>query len=52
MLKDNPFILFCVLAMGAFVAAAFLPVNVIYIVIACALFGLVSSFVAERRVKK
>ncbi|MGN0635547.1 MAG: chromate transporter [Acutalibacteraceae bacterium] len=37
---------------GAFVAAAFLPVNVIYIVIACALFGLVSSFVAERRANK
>lgn len=42
----------CIVMAGAFVAAAFLPVNVIYIVIACALFGLVSSFVAERRVKK
>lgn len=37
---------------GAFAAAAFLPVNVIYIVIACALFGLVTSFVAQRRAKK
>lgn len=37
---------------GAFAAAAFLPINVIWIVVACALFGLVSSLAAERRAKK
>ena len=37
---------------GAFVAAAFLKVNVLFIVIGCALFGLITALIAERRAKK
>ena len=37
---------------GAFVATAFLKVNVLFVIIGCAVFGLVTSLLADRRVKK
>ena len=37
---------------GAFVATAFLKVNVLYVIIGCAVFGLVTSLLAKRRVEK
>ena len=37
---------------GAFVLAAFTDVNVIFVIIGCAVFGLVSSLLAERRMKQ
>ena len=36
---------------GAFIAAAILNVNVLYVIIGCALFGLIWSLIAERRAK-
>ena len=36
----------------AFVLAAFTPINVIYILIGCAIFGLVSSLIIKRRADK
>lgn len=46
----NP-VAYCVAA-GAFVAAAILDVNILVIIICCALVGLVSASIAERRCKK
>ena len=37
---------------GAFLATAFLNVNVLYVIIGCAVFGLVTSLVADRRMKQ
>ncbi len=37
---------------GAFLATAFLKVNVLYVIIGCAVFGLVTSLVADRRAKQ
>lgn len=37
---------------GAFLATAFLNVNVLYVIIGCAVFGLVTSLIADRRVKQ
>ena len=37
---------------GAFVAAAFLKINVLYVIVGCALFGLLTALAAERREKK
>ena len=37
---------------GAFLATAFLHVNVLYVIIGCAVFGLVTSLIADRRVKQ
>ena len=36
----------------AFVATAFLKINVLYVVIACALFGLITALLADRRAAK
>ena len=36
---------------GSFVVTAFLPVNVIFVIIGCAVFGLVTSLIMERRGK-
>ena len=37
---------------GAFVATAFLDINVLYVVIACAVFGLITALLADRRAAK
>ena len=37
---------------GSFVATAFLKVNVLFVIIGCAVFGIVTSVLADRRVKK
>ena len=37
---------------GAFLATAFLEVNVLYVIIGCAVFGLVTSLAADRRAKQ
>ncbi|MBQ5320515.1 MAG: chromate transporter [Oscillospiraceae bacterium] len=37
---------------GAFIATAFLNVPILAVIIACALFGLISSYIAKRRAKK
>ena len=37
---------------GAFLATAFLEINVLYVIIGCALFGLVTALLADRRAKK
>ncbi len=37
------------LMLAAFAAAAFLPVNAVYIILLCAAFGLVKAFAAKRR---
>ena len=37
---------------GSFLVAAFVDVNVLFIIIGCAVFGLVTSWMAARRVKK
>ena len=37
---------------GAFLVTAFFKVNVIFVVIGCAIFGLVTSFMMERRARK
>ncbi len=47
---QNP-VSYIVLA-AAFVLAAFVKVNVIYVVIGCALFGLITALMAERRANK
>lgn len=39
-------------SIAAFLIAAFLDVNVIFVIIGCAIAGLIASFVAERRAKK
>lgn len=44
-------ILSFIISAGAFVFAAFSDINVLLIIIACALVGLISSFIAERRNK-
>lgn len=41
-----------IIAVSAFLAVAFLNINVILVILACALAGLVSSFVSERRANK
>ena len=41
-----------IVAAAAFLAVAFLNINVILVILACALAGLVSSFVSERRANK
>lgn len=40
-----------IIAAGAFIAAAILGINVLYVIIGCAAVGLVYSFIAQRRVK-
>ena len=53
MYKQCPKHLFTYILMGAaFVAAAFLPINAIYIIIGCGVIGLVCSLVMDRRSKK
>ena len=37
---------------GAFVATAFLKINVLFVIIACAVFGIVTSLVAKKEVEK
>ena len=37
---------------GAFVLTAFLKVNVLFVIIGCAVFGLVTAILAERKVQK
>ena len=37
---------------GAFLATAFLNINVLYVIIGCAVFGLVTSLLADRRAKQ
>ena len=37
---------------GAFVATAFLKINVFYVVVACAVFGLITALLADRRAAK
>ena len=37
---------------GAFIATAFLNIPVLYVIIGCAVFGLVTALIAERRAKK
>ena len=37
---------------GAFVMTAFLKVNVLYVIIGCAVFGLVTSLLAKKEVEK
>ena len=37
---------------GAFAATAFLEINVLFVIIGCAVFGLVTSLLADRRVKQ
>ena len=37
---------------GAFIATAFTNVNVLFVIIGCALFGLITSFITKRRTKK
>lgn len=37
---------------GAFLATAFLKINVLYVIIGCAVFGLVTALLAERRAAK
>ena len=37
---------------GAFVLTAFLKVNVLYVIVGCAVFGLVTSLLAKRRLEK
>ena len=37
---------------GAFLATAFLKVNVLFVIIGCAVFGLVTSLLADRRMKQ
>ena len=50
MFKRCPKGLFCYLIMGAaFAAAAFLPVNVIWIILLCAAFGIARAFLFKRR---
>ena len=36
----------------AFIAVALLKINVLYVIIGCALFGLISSFIVKRRAEK
>ena len=36
----------------AFIAVALFDVNVLIVIVSCALFGLISSILAERRMKK
>jgi hypothetical protein len=38
--------------LAAFLIVAFFDVNVIFVIIGCALAGLISALVAERKVKK
>ncbi len=44
-------ILSFIISLGAFIFAAFSGINVLLIIIACALVGLISSYIAERRNK-
>ncbi|MBQ6714518.1 MAG: chromate transporter [Clostridia bacterium] len=37
---------------ASFVVAAFTDISVLYVIIGCAVFGLITSFIAERRAKK
>lgn len=37
---------------GAFVATAFLKINVLYVIVGCAVFGIVTSLVAKKEVEK
>ena len=37
---------------GAFVLTAFLKINVLYVIVGCAVFGLLTALAAERRAKK
>lgn len=37
---------------ASFIVAAFVDISVLYIIIGCAAFGLITSFIAERRAKK
>ena len=37
---------------GAFIATAFLHINVLYVIIACAVFGIVTSLLAKKEVEK
>lgn len=53
MYKQCPKYLLTYILMGAaFVAAAFLPINAIYIILGCGIIGLVCSLIADRRAKK
>lgn len=53
MYKQCPKHLFTYILMGAaFIAAAFLPINAIYIIIGCGVIGLICSLVMDRRAKK
>ena len=40
-----------VVMIGAFVLTAFTPINVIFVILGCAVFGLVTSLIMERRAK-
>jgi len=37
---------------GAFLLTAFLKINVLYVIIGCAVFGLITATMADRRAKK
>lgn len=37
---------------GAFVATAFLKINVLYVIVGCAVFGIVTSLIAKKEVEK
>lgn len=53
MYKQCPKYLYTYILMGAaFLAAALLPINAIYIIIGCGVLGLICSFAADRRAKK
>ncbi len=53
MYKQCPKFAYTYVLMGAaFIAAAFLPINAIYIILGCGILGLVCSLVADRRAKK
>ena len=41
-----------IVAAGAFIAAVFLDVNVLFIVLCCAIFGLITTLIAKRRLDK
>ena len=53
MFKKSPkgWVAYVVMA-GAFLATAFLHVNVLYVVLACAVFGLITALLANRRAAK